>query len=541
VSEATHELAAEQILVVDDDLAVRDLVNAVLSLQQYRVVATATGEGAVAALQQGEFGAIILDLSLPDMSGEDILRAVRQSGGDTEVIILTGHGSMDSAIEAIQRGVFDYIQKPFDIRTVTTSVQNALTKRRLSRENVRLIEALRAHERELQRKVEQATEELRETNERLVAEASRTLAILQSLADGVVTVDTEGHVTFANGAASVITGWRPAELVGRHYSELLHDIALPEGVGGAECAASGPGPDGPTGHAAPPNGQEELPSHFRGADAQLVTSTGEMLAVALSRRPFQRAEGGDLGAVFAFRDLSREQELERLMREFLTTASHELRTPLTGVLGNVELMLDDPDLSLTDDQREMLEAINLSSRRLATLVDRILQVSRLESGVDDFADLEVSVPHVVQGVVEEFRAAAEAGDIQLVVELPTTPAQHRSPRHLYRVVRELLDNALKFTAPGGTVTITVEDDAEAVRIRVADTGCGIPAERLGSIFAAFVHQEGAVTRKLPGAGLGLTLARAIVRRLGGELLAESEVGVGSTFTAVLPALTGTPA
>jgi len=509
--DAVTEMTAEQILVVDDDPAVRDLVNAVLSLQQYRVVATATGQGAVEALQHGEFGATILDLSLPDMSGEDVLRAVRQSGGDTEVIILTGHGSMDSAIEAIQRGVFDYIQKPFDIRTVTTSVQNALTKRRLSRENVRLIEALRAHERELQQKVEQATEELRETNERLVAEASRTLAILQSLADGVVTVDTEGHITFVNGAASDITRWRPAELVGRHYSELLRDIALPEG-------------------------EEVLPPHFRGADARLLTSTGEMVAVALSRRPFQRAEGGDLGAVFAFRDLSREQELERLMREFLTMASHELRTPLTGVLGNVELMLDDPDLSLTEDQREMLEAINVSSRRLATLVDRILQVSRLESGVDDFADLEVSVPHVVQSVVEGFRQAAEAAGIRLAVSLPPTPTEHRSPRHLYQVVRELLDNALKFTAAGGAVTIIVEKDAEAVRISVQDTGCGIPPERLGSIFTAFVREDGAAARKTPGAGLGLTLARAIVRRLGGELVGESEVGRGSTFTAVLPAL-----
>ncbi len=276
-------------------------------------------------------------------------------------------------------------------------------------------------------------------------------------------------------------------------------------------------------------------------NAQLVTSTGETISVALSRRPFQSAEGDDLGAVFAFRDLSREQELDRLMREFLTTASHELRTPLTGVLGNVELMLDDPQLKLSQDQREVLEAINLSSRRLATLVDRILQVSRLEWDVDDFGDADVSVAHVVQSVVEGMQSGAEEAGIDLQLRQLDRPAERRAPRQLHQVVRELLDNALKFTPAGGSVTVHTEPGDDAVRISISDTGCGIPPDRLQDIFTAFVRHDPSSTRKTPGAGLGLTLARAIVRRLGGELCAESEQGKGSTFTVVLPVAARRPA
>jgi HAMP domain-containing protein/CheY-like chemotaxis protein/signal transduction histidine kinase len=235
--------------------------------------------------------------------------------------------------------------------------------------------------------------------------------------------------------------------------------------------------------------------------------------------------------------------------EFLANMSHELRTPLNSLLILAKLLSDNPEGNLSDKQKEFAKTIHSSGVDLLTLINDILDLSKIESGMMSVSLIDLSFRELKELMERNFRQVANdknlTFDVELTPDLP--PSIHTDPTRLQQILKNLLGNAFKFTDRGG-VTLKVElagkgwtpghpilDRADRViALSVKDTGIGIPEEKQRIIFEAFQQADASTTRKYGGTGLGLSISREIAKLLGGEIKVDSEPGSGSTFTLYLP-------
>jgi signal transduction histidine kinase len=243
------------------------------------------------------------------------------------------------------------------------------------------------------------------------------------------------------------------------------------------------------------------------------------------------------GRIFAFRDISSDRLVEQMKSDFVSTVSHELRTPLTSIYGFAETLLRQDVLFGEEERRTFLGYIASESQRLTGIVDALLNVARLDTG-----DLQVNlsatdVRDVVGEVVETVQDGGANGH-RFVVDLPDEPLPATADRDkLRQVCTILLDNALRYSPDGGTVTVGVERKQDTVEVSVADEGIGIPQSDQEQIFRKFYRGADAETRVgQGGTGLGLFIARGLVTAMGGRIWVESREGEGSTFAFELPAV-----
>ncbi len=234
------------------------------------------------------------------------------------------------------------------------------------------------------------------------------------------------------------------------------------------------------------------------------------------------------------RQYSAAVESRRLKEEFLSNISHELRTPLTSVLGYIYLLQEGMSGPITSEQRHALKQVTSSSEHLLGLIEDLLELAALKRGDYRIILEEFDVGEVVRDAVAAAHAAPPA--VELKVDLPGEPCVVRSDRgKVMKILVNLLANAYKFTAEG-EVRVSVECDRGLVRLRVNDTGIGIPPEAHQLVFQEFRQLDGSPTRRYSGSGLGLSLARHLARLLGGDLVLVSQPGKGSEFTTELPLL-----
>jgi PAS domain S-box-containing protein len=245
--------------------------------------------------------------------------------------------------------------------------------------------------------------------------------------------------------------------------------------------------------------------------------------------------------------LAQTEELERARAaanqaneaksQFLSTMSHELRTPLNAIGGYVQLMEMEVQGPITDAQRQSLDRIARSHRHLLRLVNDVLDLSRIEAGRMDYRIEELDLPSVVSSVVPMVEPQAAQAGLTLDSAIDAALRARADREKTQQILINLLTNAVKFTPQGGRVAVrTRRDDSERkVLVDVSDTGIGIPAEQLASVFEPFVQVQADQTRRSQGTGLGLAISRDLARGMGGDLTATSERGAGSIFTLHLPA------
>jgi PAS domain S-box-containing protein len=263
-----------------------------------------------------------------------------------------------------------------------------------------------------------------------------------------------------------------------------------------------------------------------------LRADGSRVPVQVSVTVRREDDGRVAGYLFVATDQTQALESAQLQEQFTGMISHELRTPVSAVVGHLDLLRDDP---LTPDQVRSVEVAERNAHRLLGLVDDLLFTARVDAGGFPLSLTDVDVAQVARAAVESARPAAERAGVRLVLDAPADPVPLRAdPVRLAQVCDNLVSNALKFTPAGGSVTVGVTATVDHVRVAVADTGLGIPADELDRLFGRFFRTSTAARHAVPGIGLGLAITRSVVVAHGGVVEVTSVEGEGATFTAVLP-------
>jgi PAS domain S-box-containing protein len=347
--------------------------------------------------------------------------------------------------------------------------------------------------------------------QRVAIERERSYAILSNIADGIVAVDREGAVVLWNEAAEAITGVPATAALGRTPLEVLQ----------RELASDAEGWAG-----------ERLLAIQRG---------GEEATLSLTEAVMHDPVGAVSGRIFAFRDVSSERIVEQMKSDFVSTVSHQLRAPLTSIYGFAETLLRRDVLFGEAERETFLRYIASEAQRLTSIVDTLLSIARLEAGDLHVELVPTDLREVVSEVVTNVQEAPHVNGHRFVLNLPDEPLAAAADREkLGQILTNLVDNAVKFSPNGGTVTIEAHRRAGRVEVRVVDEGQGIPEDERERIFSKF-HRADSSPRGPSGAGLGLFIARGLVRAMGGRIWVDSADGGGSSFAFELPLAEAVPA
>ena len=355
------------------------------------------------------------------------------------------------------------------------------------------------------------TERLVERNRELVEQASELTAILNSIADGVIVLDRAGAMVTSNPAAQAIL----AEM-----SPATDAPALSE----AWLAARRTPPIATLDQLLAP-GALDQPQRFQAGDRVLSALAAPVVA----------PDGEELGAVVVLRDITREVESERLKDEFITNVSHELRTPLTAIKGYSDLLMMTADGELGERHLSFVHTIGDNADQLLAHINHLIDISQIQANNLGLERDRLSFSDLVRQVVESWRERMEAKGLSLRTRLPGASLWVNGDRdRLAWAIDNILSNACNYTLPGGRVAVRAFREEGEARIDVADTGVGVAAADQPYLFTRFFRAHNELTFSVRGVGLGLFITRSIVELHGGRVWAESELGVGSTFSVALP-------
>jgi len=363
--------------------------------------------------------------------------------------------------------------------------------------------------------------ELVKLSQVLEEERERLEAVLASIGDGVIVLDSENKVIMANRRVSEIFGV-PMEALHRAdlrklIEQVKHRLMAPDVVEQKMLDL------------------QKDPSLVDEITLELDDPGGP--AIRLYSAPVRGADGKVLGRIATSLDLGRERELDRLKSEFLSTISHELRTPLTSVKGALGLVRGGAVGAVSSEMKELLDIALTNTDRLIRVINDILDIFQLERGQSRMRLMNMSVAQSVTRALRTVASLADLRKVQLESDIPSSlPAVKGDPKRVEQVLVNLLNNALKFSQPQGKVIVRASLEDGVVQISVSDNGRGMNPAFLDRLFEKFEHAQGSLMRESQGAGLGLAICRHIVNAHGGKIWAESEgERKGATFHFTLPA------
>jgi len=341
----------------------------------------------------------------------------------------------------------------------------------------------------------------------LSSERNKLTAVLDTMADGVVVLEAGSEVSLINRAAERLLDVRAEDAVGNRLVEVVRDHEIQQAV------------------------QQSLETgQIWQIEVELLPSRAFLSAIAT---PLGELDGSaDAASVLlTLHDLTRMMQVETTRKEFVSNVSHELRNPLASIKAMVET-IEDGAIDERSVAMDFLRRINRDVDRMNGIVNDLLELSHLESGYVPMHLVPVHLGPLVEEVVEDFQRSVADKDLVLVSEIPETlPTVTGETGRLRQVLVNLIENAIRYTSEG-QITVSVSDEDQFQRVKVIDTGVGIPREHLAHVFERFYKVER--SRRDDGTGLGLAIVKHIVQAHGGDVSAESEEGVGSTFEFTIP-------
>jgi len=348
---------------------------------------------------------------------------------------------------------------------------------------------------------------------RRLEEEKRVLeTIIENIAYGILVVDPANRILLANSVIEKLLGVEKSDLLGSLVPQIIEDPAilslLQRGL--------------------------ELKGEYYTKELSIVDKkTGEEKILKGSISPLITRGKGSFGIVIILQDITKEKEIERMKSDFVSNVSHELRTPLASIKGFTETMLTDKEMDEAT-RTEFLRIIDEETNRLTRLIEDILDLSKIESGRIRMRKEKIQLIGVLKEAVNNLGPQAEKRGVILEARLPESfPTIFADRDKVLQVMSNIITNAIKFTLKGGKVTIGVDEEKDSVKVAVADTGVGILKKDIPYVFEKFYRVERPGTEKR-GVGLGLSVAREIVKAHGGGIWLESEEGMGTTVWIRLP-------
>jgi two-component system phosphate regulon sensor histidine kinase PhoR len=474
-----------QILVIDDEARIRDACKIVLTDKGYDVEVAADGEQGLLMIKERHFDIILVDLMLPSISGFDVLSEVRTLHPDTVVIVITGYATLEHSIEAMKKGAFDFIPKPFTPDQLRTVVKKSLRYTR-------------------------ALQDITDSKSRLGVMVNR-------LTDGVMTTDANKHIVQANPSFLHMIGYHGEEVIGKMVDEIIDNDEIQLSI---EQALN-----------MPPDTFAEITNEISFSG---TTGSGEKFYSA-SCAPFRGRTNDNLGTITVLHDVTSDKKNAKMQSDFVSMVSHEIRSPMNSLLMQLKNINDGLAGDVTDKQKEILGRASDKILALNNLVTELLDLSRIESGLIAHEKEQVDMSTLLSEQLAFHTPYANEKNIQIDLDLAgNLPSLFANRGNMDEVFSNLITNAIKYSPDHSYITLSAVLENDYLRTEVSDSGFGIEEEDLAKIFTRFFRVKDKNTREIQGTGLGLSIVKSIIESHHGKISVKSIPDKGTTFTVLLP-------
>jgi PAS domain S-box-containing protein len=487
---------SKRILIVDDNPRILETLSDILEEEDYQIDPVDGGMKAVEKIRSGEYPVALVDIKLPDISGLEVLKHLRKVSPETIVVMISGHGTIEHAIQALKEGAHDYITKPLDLNEVKAGLEKAFEYHHLA---------------ERKRKLEQENKEARDYLQQ----------ILMSSADMIMTTNLEARIVEINRAGEEMLGYKREELIGRPVEELYPDYeerrTLLERV--------------------------KKEGSVRNYETRLRKKDGEAIDISLTLSLLQDGNGEVIGTVGVSKDIrerKKAEEEERKLRQQLSQSEklaeigktvvdivHEISNPLNAVMSMAEAIRDETDpQTVREHAREIVKYIDMASAIMLNLTSysRSARIGEY-TGVDVHQELKDALK------MSQHNIEYEAVETVWRYELGEGPHLKANSSEIRQIFTNIMNNAVQAMEGKGRLTLSTRRISGFVEIRIEDTGPGIPQEIRPYIFDHYFTTKEAGK----GSGIGLSIVKLLVTRYQGYIEVESEQGKGTAFIVRFPA------
>jgi len=483
-----------RVLVTDDERPIREGCNRVLTGKGYEVLLAENGQAALEILEKEPVDILLLDLKMPVMGGEEVLEVVRTRYPQLPVIIITGHGTVDTAVQCMKEGAYDFITKPFQLDPFLIVVQRAADKRRLE-EKTRLFE-----------------EERNKNLYDLALEKSRVTTIIHCMGNGVMVTNRRLEVVLHNPALMRLLEISRRMETPFPVTGILKEHALLRTL---ESIVAGE------------TSETE-------ATVQEITAGRNVLRAVSA--PLMGPEATLVGTVTVLEDITDFKQLDQMKSDFVNMVAHELRSPLVAMRQLNSVLLDGLAGPLDEKHRDFVSRGTKKIDSLLDLIKDLLDVAKIEAGKFVQHQVPTDLCHVLRELTALMEPRARSQGIELTCVIEALRPVHADPKSMEEIFSNLVSNAINYSPEGGKVRVTGRELGDYVEIKVEDTGVGISPEELPKIFDKFYRVKHPKTRKVTGTGLGLAIVKGAIEAHHGTIDVESVPDKGTTFKVLLPVM-----
>lgn len=484
-----------KILVVDDEKVIRDGCRRVLEGLNYTVTGAENGQEALEILEKKETDIILLDLKMPVMGGEEVLEHVNRIYPDIPVIIITGHGTIDMAVECMKKGAYDFITKPFQIDQFTMTIKRASEKRALEK-RARLFE-------------EENIKNLYD----LSLEKSRLKTIINCMANGVMVTNRNMEIVLNNPALMRLLEIEENINNPIPVTKVINDESLLKSLNEIQSDRA----------------KEQI-----SFSQEIIVNKNTLRAISA---PAFGPDNSVVGTVTVLEDITVFKELDEMKSDFVNMVAHELRSPIVAIRQQNTVLLEGLAGPLGEKQEEFLKRGVLKIDQLLEMINDLLDIAKIEAGKHVQQQVPTDIGQIIRDILIFLEPRADAQGIRLIHKLDNPGSVQADPKRIEEVFSNLITNAINYSPEGGVVTVSASCLNDNIDIRVSDTGVGIPETELPKIFDKFYRVKDPKTRKVMGTGLGLSIVKGIIAAHNGTIDVESTPGKGTTFRILLPLIT----
>jgi two-component system phosphate regulon sensor histidine kinase PhoR len=489
-----------QILVIDDDSVIRMACEQTLKSEDLSVETAENGKIGLEKLKEQKYDLVLLDLMMPEMSGTVVLDRIREFDENIVIIIITGFATIESAVETLKKGVYDYIPKPFTPDELRNVVRRGLERR------------------ELLLKTEKLRQEREKGLLKLAAQKRRMTTIINCMAEGLIATDKDARLILINPVACRLLNIEEPGKIGKEVKGYLNSPELEKLI-------------------------YQTLSEKRIVEQKFITrevvfNEKEDKVYLVTLAPIVEKKDELSGIALVLRDVSEEKKLERMKADFqklVSVVAHELKAPINAIDGYLDVILKGYVKDKPEKQSEYLIRSREKAEMLRHLVEDLLSLTSIESGKLTREMERVDVKSILLDISTFMENEAQKKQLKISHGFPQKiPLVIGDKNALTYLFSNLLNNAIKYNEEGGKVNINIVTKRNYLVISFIDTGYGISEEDLGKIFNEFFRSKNKEIQQFSGTGLGLSIAKRIAELHNGFIKVKSKLNQGSQFDVYLP-------